>query len=353
MPATVTLMLALVGAAPAEGDLRVWLEGQRGTLSVDDGAPVLTLQVLAHSRLPVAVEAVQVGLLFAKSEETLALVDAAAAYQPTPGVKATRDNAVGAVQAWRDCTLAPNGEAVLSVEATIGPTDPEPVVYVTHVLGFRLADLQVPLLVELLRSEVPADEVAVVESLALTGSDAAKAAARARWGSRADLRQGLAELTSAPLPAQPTIADALVRVMAVRALGVLGGSEASAALARLQTAPVSPALDERIVELGIARARGSRLETPLAFAVPAEAQGMADVVAAAQAELAAGPAAPVATPPAMTVAPAPDLAAAETPAPTAGADPSGRGPTWPWLGGAVVVLLLGVLAMRRRGSSSG
>jgi hypothetical protein len=155
---------------------------------------------------------------------------------------------------------------------------------VAHVLGYRLADANVALLRELVGTRVLADEAAVVETLALAGGAEHKHAVRQRWGSRRDLTRDLAELAQAPLPDTAGIQVAIERVMAVRALGVLGGDVAEEALGALLTDPQQDRLSESLVVMGIARLQ-SPLEAPMAGALPPQALRMADLVVAAQGDL--------------------------------------------------------------------
>ena len=78
------------------------------------------------------------------------------------------------------------------VESPLSPGDPEPLAWLTHVLGYRLADFDVPLLSELVSSDVFADEVAVVRTLGLAGDVARKRAVRQRWGARTELVEAFA-----------------------------------------------------------------------------------------------------------------------------------------------------------------
>ena len=77
---SVALVWFCLGAAapldPSSAEeLRVWLDGHKGALDVSGDAPVLRFRALAHSRLPVKVEAIEVGVLFAKEGDDLAAVE--------------------------------------------------------------------------------------------------------------------------------------------------------------------------------------------------------------------------------------------------------------------------------------
>jgi hypothetical protein len=283
----VTLALVIFAAAapldPATGHpLRVWLDGHRAALDLSRDRPELVFWARAHSDLPVQLEAIEVGILFARKQQDFETAGVAELYSGRS--RQDGDRRVGVVRTWVEIDLAGGGEQPLRVEAALAAGDPEPAAWVAHVLGYRLADVNVALLRELVSTHVLADEAAVVETLALAGGAERKHAVRQRWGGRTDLTRNLVELAQAPLPDTVGIQVAIERVMAVRALGVLGGDVAEEALRALLAAPRQDRLSESLVVMGIARLR-SPLEAPMAGALPPQAVRLADVVAAAQGDL--------------------------------------------------------------------
>lgn len=301
------LTVAMVASDPAAlleeatgGGARVTLEGQRGALDLSGARPRLVFSVLAHSTLAVPVAAVEVGVLFAATEQALQRADASALYNA--GVGSTT---VGVLRQRVAVALPPGGRAAVEVGVELRPGQPDPLAFRTHVLGYRLAQVTAAVLLELLGTRAGADEVAAVETLAVTGTAAEKRAVRERWGADRELVATLAATVREPLPAQPNVDAVLRLVYVVRALGVLGGDTAGATLRALLADPSLAGLDEALLMLLTARVVGSPLETPIAFAVPPTARHFSEVVATALADV---------TEPMDTVAASDDGAAAPVPA---------------------------------------
>lgn len=251
---------------------------QRGVLDTGGATPTLRVTARAQSTLTVAVQAVKVGVLYASDASTLATADPAALYRAGTG----GEGRVGVVVQVVRVELPPRGDARLEVTAPVRPSGPQPFVFQTHVLGFELGDASAGLLFGLLATQAPSDEVAAVSALALGGDAATRLAARRRWAPQAStLVAGLAQELERKIPARPSEAETFRRVFAARALGVLGGDEATKALRKRAGDPDLSRFDETLQVLRIARVIGSPLETPLAFAVPPQAQRMADVLAVA------------------------------------------------------------------------
>ena len=281
------LVLAVFGADPAaplgEADgsgARVTLEGQRGELDMAGERPRLRFHVLAHNLNRVAVDAVEVGVLFAAREEALTGVDPGTLYRNGAG-----NAEIGVVRQRVDVTVGASGRAALEVVVEPRSGQPDPQVFRTHVLAYHLADVTAPALLALLGTPAGADELAAVETLGLIGTAEEKSAVRARWGGVPGLAAGLATAAREALPPKPGFADALKRVYALRALGVLGGDIAKRTLTELSKSPELAPLDEALLVLLSARLSGSTLEAPVAFAVPVAARRMSDVVVAALADL--------------------------------------------------------------------
>jgi hypothetical protein len=296
------VVLVTLAADPSElledaigGGARVTLEGQRGALDMSGERPKLVFSVLAHNGLSIPVDAVEIGVLFAASEEALVAVDPSALYRT--GIGSAR---VGVVRQRVAVLLAPVGRAAIEVAVEPQPGQPDPQVFRTHVLGYHLGQVTAAVVLDLLGTQAGADEVAAVETLAIAGAAAEKSAVRARWGGDAALVAGFVSTVNEPLPAKPALVDVLRRVYAVRALGVLGGDAAGRTLKELMRAPALASLDEPLLVLLTARLVGSRLETPTAFAVPPTARRMTDVVTAALDDV-AGPKDEPMTPPRAAV----------------------------------------------------
>ena len=290
------LVLAVFGADPAaplgEADgsgARVTLEGQRGELDMAGERPRLRFHVLAHNLNRVAVDAVEVGVLFAAREEALTGVDPGTLYRNGAGnAEIPRPELVQPAGTFVQESLQQlrrSGRAALEVVVEPRSGQPDPQVFRTHVLAYHLADVTAPALLALLGTPAGADELAAVETLGLIGTAEEKSAVRARWGGVPGLAAGLATAAREALPPKPGFADALKRVYALRALGVLGGDIAKRTLTELSKSPELAPLDEALLVLLSARLSGSTLEAPVAFAVPVAARRMSDVVVAALADL--------------------------------------------------------------------
>jgi hypothetical protein len=354
-PGTVTPTPLPLPGPPAGA---VALSEQRGVLDTRGAIPVLRLTARVQSSLTVPVEGVRVGVLYASDAPTLGTADPAALYK----VGATPEAKIGATVQVVRVEVPPRGEARIEVTAPVRPSGPQPFVFQTHVLGFELGDVSAGLLFDLLATQAPSDEVAAVSALALDGDPVARLAARRRWASRAaPLVAGLAQELERRIPARPTEVETFRRVFAARALGVLGGVEATRLLRRRGSDTDLSRFDETLQVLRIARVIGSPLETPLAFAVPPKAQRMADVFAVALddctgleavearvAEPAGAPGAPAASASSGVRAAAPaEVVAART----------RRPPSWAVVAGTAAVtalaLWLGVTIVHRRRARNG
>lgn len=270
-------VMGLPEQAPTEPVARVSLTEQQAELDVGGGAPRLRAKLVVESHLPVSVSQVEIGILYAEEATALEVVDPGALYQAPDQA----NKRVGAVRKLVAVSLAAGAQVPVDFEAAVLPAGPRAQAFRAHVLGYGLEEASATLLFELLGTSGAADEVAAVDFLALRGTTAAKWAARKRWGGSAELVAAFAaELGSAP-PARPSEQEVFRRVYAARALGVLGGARAEKALTALLREPTLAAFDEPLQLLRIGRFAGSRLQTPLAFAVPVQARRMHDVLTAA------------------------------------------------------------------------
>lgn len=281
----VVAMLAVPLSAAAE-DAKVTLHGHRGALDASLAEPRFSFEVTVRNGLAVPVSAVEIGVLFAQAPEALEAVrDPGRSYRDATA----RPKDVGVVRQRVPVSLPAGGEVAARFSTPLEQDAPEPQVFLTHVLGYTLADATPALLFDLLRTEAAADEVAAVGFLAVAGEPADKREVRRRLAEDRVWTEALVSRVTAPIPARPSQEQAMARLYAVRALGVLGGSAARRALEALQGDATLGAFDEPLQVLRVARVVGSRLETPLAFAVPATARQMRDVVAAALEDLGGWP----------------------------------------------------------------
>lgn len=273
--------LAMVVSTTAHADMvpaAVTLTGQRVALDAVTGH--LTVSVNVTNELDVALTAVEVGWLLAPDAATLARID-------DPGVlflaedDPKRTKAPAGVTALRrivDVAVPPRGSA--PAVFTVPLTSATPDVYRTYILNYALAGGNLPLMLRLLHGSAAADERAAVTFFGIASPAGERLAARARL----DAERWTAELearTSAPVSQRPSASELHERVFLVRAMGVVGGPRAAEVLASLRDRADLASFDELLRVVLIDRLRGTRLETPLAFAVPTSARSFRDVVDAA------------------------------------------------------------------------
>lgn len=253
----------------------VTLTGQR--VALDARTAQLTVSVVVKNELDVMLTAVEVGWLLAPDAATLARVD-------DPGVLFLAEDdpkhvkAPAGITALRrivDAAVPPHGSAPVTFTVPLAAATPD--VYRTYILNYALADASLPLLLRLLHGSAAADERAAVTFFALASPARERLAARARlnaerWSAELEAR------TSAPVPQRPSASELHERVFLVRAIGVVGGPRAEQVLTTLRDRPDLASFDELLRVVLIDRLRGTRLETPLAFAVPASSRGFRDVV---------------------------------------------------------------------------
>jgi hypothetical protein len=235
---------------------------------------------------------VEIGALYAESPADIETADAGSLYRDGPSAR------VGMLRTRSPVELAAGREVPVILRATFAGEEvtPKPRTFVTHLLGYRLRDVEGSLLFSLVGTDVAADEAAAVRTFGLVGGDGGKRTARQRFGDDDELVRFVAEHVRAPIPASPPQREANLRVYAVLALGVLGGEVASAALSELAARVDLARFDEPLQVIRVARVLGSDIENALAYAIPVDARRMSDVVAHAQQDLAGWPevAAPIA-----------------------------------------------------------
>ncbi len=339
--------LSLSGAkASLASELGVTLYGQRAELVGEGNNATLLVSMTAKNHLAVPIDSVRVGVLWAQAPEQIEGADPAKLYRDGP------QGGVGVIDEQVALSLKPGEEAPFALRAAVPPHSPQPRTFRTHVLGYNLAALSAPLLFDLLTTEAPADELAAVDALALWGDAAARARARARWGGDAALVQAFVDEATSGVQERPSEAQTFRRVYAVRALGVLGGDVARRALEQLLRDAEMSRFDEPLQVLRIARLRGTRLETPLAYVVPPHAARFFDLVTVALDDIDALAHQPLEEPTSEAmpaVSPLPQAVAPATPS----AKPSTLAVRWrAWAGGALLAALVASLAYRRRTRSA-
>ena len=304
----VASLIAVTPVAATES-AGVALSDQEAHLDVDATPPVLLFNAQATNHLEWPVRALQIGILFAEQRADLSDVDASALYRAGRQV----NGKVGVVNQDIAVNLPAQSSAAVHVQIPLDEHAPRANIFLTHVLGYALADTNAATLLMLLNTRVAADEVAACTTLALTGDRLSKSVTRARFADNPNLRRDLAITALTPPAPKPSQAEAFEHVFATRALGVLGGPQARAALETLRDSPSLAAFDAPVQILRVARLTGSVLETPLAFVDPAETRRMLDVVTAALGDLDAVPDAAASNPvPAAALAPAPVAEVAPT-----------------------------------------
>lgn len=277
--AALTLGLPLAHAADVVAV--VGLSDQR--VRLDEEKHQLTVEVTVHNALEVALTAVDVGWLLAADPKAVdAISDPGALYldaddpkhvKPPPGVTVLRRNV--------EVAVPPRGRAQAALTVPLAGSAPE--VYRTHVLGYALADASLPVLLRLLNGSAAADERAAVEFFALAGPASARLRARQALSAHDPLAtelwlRALEPKLTAAVPQRPSASELHERLFVVRAVGVVGGPRAEELLTSLRDREDLASFDELLRVVLIDRLRGTRLETPLAFAVPPSARSFRDVV---------------------------------------------------------------------------
>jgi len=278
-----TVLAALMAGQAPGPQAGVSLLSERAEVDTNAVPAELVLHLRAENHLPVAVSELDIGVLYAATQQELAKARPEALYG-RPDEVAYASGTVGVVRRRIKTQVQSNSDARLEIRAALPPGTPLPQAIGVHILGYSTVSLDAALLFAALRTHAAADEVAAVGALALTSGPTEKLAARARLASQADLVADIAARALDPVWGEPSQSDALERVYAVRALGVLSGERARQALRALRDRAELTRFDTAVQGLAVARLVGSPLTTPVAFAVPAEADGMAAVVEAALAD---------------------------------------------------------------------
>lgn len=274
--AVAALLVGLsASTARAADDVSVTVRNQR--VQVEAEGRTLTVEATVENGLEVPLTSVDVGWLLADAPARLeAIADPASLYldkddpkhaEPPPGVVVVRDAVEVLVPA--------KGRAVARLTTQVAAD--APAVYRTHVLGYVLADASAELALRLIRGTSASDERAAVDFAGIAGADKARARRALR---SAGWLPALTRVVSTPAT-PPTPAILHDRIFAIRALGIVGGSEALDVLVPLRDCADMAAFDELLRFMLIDRLRGNRLETPLAFAIPTTARKMSDLFDAA------------------------------------------------------------------------
>lgn len=262
----------------------LWLTGSIELLNPQatvfaEGERVLSLRITAESHLPVAVDELEIGVLYAPT---------AADLNATPPERVYRDGGQGpmrVVQRRLSVTLPARGSVNVQLTAALGRDAPLPQAFRPHLLGYRLVHADASLLLRLAAAGSVADEMAAVRTLGLLDDAQGRRTVRARFRA-GEIRKAFVAEALALIPLRPTTQAVQRRVYAVLALGVLGGSEATRALKALRGDRQLWRFDEALQVMRAARLIGSSWEAPLAYAFPTSCRVMADVVDVALADAA-------------------------------------------------------------------
>ena len=263
------------GSEPGRAALRIW-ESKASLLPKQEGTHI-ALSVSIGSDLDVPVREIELGMLVAPNSELFSQQDWGSLYVLPEAIKGFLVGDVGIVRRSRNVRISPGERVLLPIEIEIEQSWPRPKVFVVHVLGYRLETISFPLLLRLLRSKAAADEVAVVRSFALSGTNAEKVEVRRRFGHDKELISGLVAHLGRVL-GEGTLQEVIESVFVVRALGVLGGSGAMHALKRFHAKGDMSRLDQGLLVLRAARYTAPSLQAAMAYVVPPDAKGMRDVV---------------------------------------------------------------------------
>lgn len=268
-------LAAAPDAADTHGDAAwVTVSAERADFVAEDSPPTLRFGATVTSRLPVAVASVDIGIAFADNAEALAAVDVAGLYEsPTLAGK------VAVIRRSLPVVLAPNGTAVVEMTGELSEASPQPRAFQINLLGYRLARIPPDVLLNMVGTESAADEVAAFEALGLLGDDRRKQQARDTLAGDEALVKSLADEALRLIPPSPSHRETLRRCLAILGLGVIGGDVARAALRDLSRGTSIEHFDEPLQTIRSGRLIGSKLETPLAFVLPASANVMSKVVA--------------------------------------------------------------------------
>lgn len=247
------------------------LSQQRAALS---GSGALTLDVrltnsLTEPEFTKLVE-IELGWVLGENEDQLRDADVARLYQRCPADQEVRAGSLTVLRRTLDIRLGPGESHSATIESDL-PAGASTGAFVTHLLGYRLAPLQIAtadsskrtaqLLVQMLLRDQAADEVAALRSVGLVGKTPAALDNADVFGEA--LLQQLDNLAKKKADPKRTAAVAFV---ALSLRNIRQGE-------RLKTWKPQQdlsAFDENLQVLRTARLLNTPLETPLAFALPSK-----------------------------------------------------------------------------------
>ena len=334
---TTLLVLSLSAPAFAEG-ARVVIVARRAQLVSGESGNSMVVWVRIKNTLPVPVDVVTVGVLYAGEDAALVTTGVAELYGG-----AGEGSDVGAIT--HDLRLAlparGRGEARFSLPIPSSRETQASAVFATHVLCYRVRRITAALALDLLRGTAAADACAAIAAFGLQQrQQSLRLASRERFAGRADLVSEFVAVVGREILHNISQDAAFAVIFASRALGVVGGVAAERALQTLAKSPHVHHLDTAVGVLRVARLASSPLESPLAHTLPPSVATAADVIGLALDD-ARTPASPIAKVPTTVVSP-PETSAS-------------RGQNWTMLA-AVGVLSLFLLIRwldRRRGRPPG
>ena len=276
------LLLLILSLLPGSGDDSaqappslpaaglVQLSAQASHRGPGGGQDKLDFVVRVTNNLESDLGAVEVGIIYAQEEEHLKGLDPSLLYS---GHEQVRKMGKLLVVKERLVTRVPAGEVreagvSVALSAAGASGDSVPRVFLTHLLGFHLAEVTAKQLSSLVLIGGAAGEWAVCEALGGTPGGRARKAAREKLREDPDFIPIVREVLLKALVSGGSGQSFRMGVFAVLALGVHGGPDAEKVLADLVGNPVINSFDEGIQVLRLARLRNNSYEVPLAFAFP-------------------------------------------------------------------------------------
>ena len=266
--------LLLAAPEPNSVDVqeRVTLVAPRGEIQNQGHRAIVTIRGEVTNRLPVAIDRVEIGVVFGESDEALRAVEPSLLYSESLPDR----SGVGGLVREGLLRVEPGMTVPFVVSVDIGTPSWPVESFGVHLLGYGLRDITAEVVLALVGGPAVADEVAALRAFGLTESLSDQYRARKRWASKSELIDGLRTALLRSVEVRPSQFDVARRAYAALALGVLGPEASEGAFKRGSTLKGIERLDEVYQVLRIARLSGSAVTTPLAQALPAQATTFAE-----------------------------------------------------------------------------